>query len=119
MKALVHIGSFISKCNESEKALSYTRIVVEKIVSSLSSDKFTLPFPLKLEVVSELGASGQNHMLMIVQGLEGAIFSNLDDFLVRNFPSKRVFSFKIFGRVWKFMVIDSISFIYVVILIVH
>ncbi|XP_062105959.1 MMS19 nucleotide excision repair protein homolog [Humulus lupulus] len=82
VKALVHIGSFISKCNELEKALSYTSIVVEKIVSSLSSDKFTLPFLLKLEVVSELGASGQNHMLMIVQGLEGAIFANLDDFLV-------------------------------------
>ncbi|XP_062109746.1 MMS19 nucleotide excision repair protein homolog [Humulus lupulus] len=58
VKALVHIGSFISKYNELEKALSYTSIVVEKIVSSLSSDKFTLPFPLKLEVVSELGASG-------------------------------------------------------------
>ncbi|XP_062119101.1 MMS19 nucleotide excision repair protein homolog [Humulus lupulus] len=82
VKALVHIGSFISKCNELEKALSYTSIVVEKIVSSLSSDKFTLPFPLKLEVVSELGASGQYHMLMIVQGLEGAIFAKLDDFLV-------------------------------------
>ncbi|XP_062075421.1 MMS19 nucleotide excision repair protein homolog [Humulus lupulus] len=61
---------------------TFPDIVVEKIVSSLSSDKFTLPFPLKLEVVSELGASGHNHMLMIVQELEGAIFANLYDFLV-------------------------------------
>ncbi|KAF4399204.1 hypothetical protein G4B88_022287 [Cannabis sativa] len=99
MKALVLIGSFISKSNESEKGLSYTNIVVEKIVSSLSNDKFTLPFPLKLEVLSELGATGQNHMLMIVEGLEGAIFANLDDYFVRNFPSNIVFSFEIFGRV--------------------
>ncbi|KAM6585194.1 hypothetical protein CsatB_012196 [Cannabis sativa] len=82
MKALVLIGSFISKSNESDKGLSYTNIVVEKIVSSLSNDKFTLPFPLKLEVLSELGATGQNHMLMIVEGLEGAIFANLDDYFV-------------------------------------
>ncbi|KAF4362145.1 hypothetical protein F8388_023997 [Cannabis sativa] len=77
MKALVLIGSFIIG-----EGLSYTNIVVEKIVSSLSNDKFTLPFPLKLEVLSELGATGQNHMLMIVEGLEGAIFANLDDYFV-------------------------------------
>lgn len=83
LKALVHIGSFVSKYNESEKALSYMTIVVEKIVSSLSDDNFTLPFPLIVEVVSEIGASGKNHMLKIVQGLEGAIIANISDSFVR------------------------------------
>lgn len=83
LKALVHIGSFVGKCNESEKALSYMSIIVDKIVSLLSDDNFTLPFPLKLELVSEIGASGKNHMLKIVQGLEGAIFASISDFFVR------------------------------------
>ncbi|PON88549.1 Coatomer beta subunit [Trema orientale] len=82
LKALYHIGSFVSKCHESEKVLSYRSIVVEKIVSSLSDDNFTLPFPLKLEAVSAIGASGMNHMLKIVQGLQGAIFASISDSFV-------------------------------------
>ncbi|XP_024022464.1 MMS19 nucleotide excision repair protein homolog [Morus notabilis] len=81
LKALVHIGSFVSRY-ESEKAQSYNSIVVEKMVSWVSVDNCTLPFPLKLEAVSEIGASGRNHMLNIVQGLEGAIFSYVSDFYV-------------------------------------
>lgn len=82
LKALVHIGSFVSRY-ECEKAQSYNSIVVEKMVSWVSVDNCTLPFPLKLEAVSEIGASGRNHMLNIVQGLEGAIFSYVSDFYVR------------------------------------
>ncbi|PON54356.1 Coatomer beta subunit [Parasponia andersonii] len=82
LKALYHIGSFVSKCHESDKALSYTSIVVEKIVSSLLDDNFTLPLPLKLEAVSAIGASGMNHVLKIVQGLQGAIFASISDSFV-------------------------------------
>lgn len=85
LKALVHIGSFVSGCTEPEKALSYSSIVVEKINSSVSVDSVALPFPLKLEAMCEIGASGRNYMLKIVQGLEGTIFAKMSDFYVRQF----------------------------------
>ncbi|KAL5576917.1 hypothetical protein UlMin_018616 [Ulmus minor] len=81
LKALVHIGSFLSRCNESEKAFSYMGVVVEKIVSSVPLST-AIPFPLKLEAVSEIGASGQSYMLKIAKGLEEAIFANICDVYV-------------------------------------
>lgn len=95
LKALVHIGSFVSGY-ESEKALSYISVVVEKIVSLVSVDNSTLPFLLKLEAVSEIGASGRNHMLKIVRWLEGAIFASLSDCYVRK-SSFYFFSFVIYS----------------------
>ncbi|XP_050379629.1 MMS19 nucleotide excision repair protein homolog isoform X2 [Argentina anserina] len=77
LKALVHIGSFVDMHLESEEAQSYTSFVVEKTISLVSQDDFIVPFPLKLEAVSEIGTSSQNHMLKIVQGLEDAIVANL------------------------------------------
>ena len=68
LKALMNIGSFIDRNNESEKILSYMRIVVEKIVSLVSLDDVTMPFPLKLEAISGIGTSGLNYMLHIIQG---------------------------------------------------
>ncbi|KAA8540352.1 hypothetical protein F0562_024729 [Nyssa sinensis] len=77
LKALVEIGSFIDKCDEYEKAQSFEGIVVERIVSLMSPDDFTMPLTLKLEVLFDIGTTGQNFMLRIVKGLEKAIFANL------------------------------------------
>lgn len=82
LKALMNIGSFIDKNNESEKILSYMRIVVEKIVSLVSLDDVTMPFPLKLEAISGIGTSGLNYMLHIIQGFEEALFANLSEIYV-------------------------------------
>lgn len=77
LKALVHIGSFIHKFHESEKAKSYRSIVVEKIVKLLSLDDTTMPFSLKLEALSDIGMTGMMHMLKVLQEFEGAVFANL------------------------------------------
>ncbi|PRQ51095.1 hypothetical protein RchiOBHm_Chr2g0140541 [Rosa chinensis] len=82
LKALVHIGSFVDMDHESEKAQIYISFVVEKTISLVSQDDFNVPFPLKLEAVSEIGASRPNHMLKIVQGLEDAIVANLSKIYV-------------------------------------
>ncbi|XP_050286018.1 MMS19 nucleotide excision repair protein homolog isoform X2 [Quercus robur] len=82
LKALMNIGSFIDRNNESEKILSYMRIVVEKIVSLVSLDDVTMPFPLKLEAISGIGTSGLNYMLHIIQGFEEALFANLSEIYV-------------------------------------
>ncbi|KAK0598457.1 hypothetical protein LWI29_034853 [Acer saccharum] len=86
LKALVHIGSFIDRCHDVEKALSYMDIVIEKIVSTASFHNFTLPLPLKLEAVSVIGASGPSYMLKTVQGLEEAICANLSEVYVHGNP---------------------------------
>lgn len=95
LKALVHIGSFVDAYHESEKALSYVDLVVEKTLSLVSHDDFNVPFPLKLETVSEIGASGLNHMLKIVQGLEEAIVGKLSDYVCSTYNSVFVI-FKLF-----------------------
>lgn len=83
LKALVNIGSFIDRYHESEKVSSYMGLVVEKIVSLVSLDDLTMPFPLKLEAISGIGTSGLNYMLNIVQGLEEAIYANISEVYVR------------------------------------
>ena len=82
LKALVQVGSFVDRFHESEKALSYNVVVVEKIVSLMFLDDFGLPFQLRLEVLSDIGTTGPNVMLKIVQGLEDAIFANLSEVYV-------------------------------------
>ncbi|KAJ4831086.1 hypothetical protein Tsubulata_006074 [Turnera subulata] len=77
LKALVRIGSFIHGCNESEKEESYLGIVVEKIVSLLSSDNTDIPSPLKLEAISNIGTSGLKYMLKILLRLQEVICANL------------------------------------------
>ncbi|XP_044487273.1 MMS19 nucleotide excision repair protein homolog isoform X1 [Mangifera indica] len=79
LKALVYIGVSVDRCHESEKKLSYMGIVIDKIVSLASFHDFSMPLPLKLEAISEIGASGANYLLKIVQGLEEAIFDNLSE----------------------------------------
>ncbi|GKV36613.1 hypothetical protein SLEP1_g44724 [Rubroshorea leprosula] len=80
LKALVDIGLFIERFHETEKRESYMGIVVERALASLND--FGMPFSLKLEAVSDIGTSGQNYMLKIVQGLEEAICANLSDVYV-------------------------------------
>lgn len=82
LKALVYIGVSVDRCHESEKKLSYMGIVIDKIVSLASFHDFSMPLPLKLEAISEIGASGANYLLKIVQGLEEAIFDNLSEISV-------------------------------------
>ncbi|XP_021294698.1 MMS19 nucleotide excision repair protein homolog isoform X2 [Herrania umbratica] len=82
LKALVQIGSFIEKCHESEKEPSYLGLVVEKIVSLSSLGDFSIPFPLRLEALSEIGTSGKSYMLKVVEGLEEAIYANLSEVYV-------------------------------------
>lgn len=79
LKALFHIGSFVQKFHDSEKAMSYRRLVVEKMVELLSLDDVTLPFSLKVEALSDIGMTGMKYMLTILQGLGGAVFANLSE----------------------------------------
>ncbi|KAK8503384.1 hypothetical protein V6N12_034779 [Hibiscus sabdariffa] len=82
LKALMQIGSFIERYHDSEKEPSYMRIVVEKIVSLASAGDISMPFPLRLEALSDIGTSGQSYMLKVVQGLEEAIYANLNEVYV-------------------------------------
>ncbi|XP_019458712.1 PREDICTED: MMS19 nucleotide excision repair protein homolog [Lupinus angustifolius] len=79
LKALFHIGSSVHKFHESEKATSYSSLVVEKIVELLSLDDISLPFTLKLEALSVIGMTGTKNMLIVLQGLAGAVFGNLSE----------------------------------------
>ncbi|KAH1219369.1 MMS19 nucleotide excision repair [Glycine max] len=69
LKALYQVGSFVQKFHESEKAMSYRNLVVEKIVEILSLDDITLPFSLELEALSNIGMTGMKNMLTILQGI--------------------------------------------------
>lgn len=85
LKALVHIGSFVERFNESEKKESYSQIVVEKILASLNV--VGMPLSLKLEALSDIGTSGPTCMLKITQELEEAIFDNLSNVYVHGSSS--------------------------------
>lgn len=82
LKALVKIGLFVDQSNESEKTTSYMSIVVDKIVSKMSFNDDSMPFPLNLEAICDIGETGLNFMLRVVQGLEEAISANLSDIYV-------------------------------------
>jgi len=82
LKALFHIGSFVQKYSESEKAMSYRSFVVDKIMEMLSLDDIALPFSLKVEALYDIGMTGMKNMLTILQAMEGAIFTNLSEVCV-------------------------------------
>ncbi|XP_039690241.1 MMS19 nucleotide excision repair protein homolog isoform X2 [Medicago truncatula] len=79
LKSLFHIGSLFQNFSESEKAMSYRSFVLDKTMELLSLDDISLPFSLKLEVLSDIGMTSMKNMLKILQGLEGAIFANLSE----------------------------------------
>lgn len=76
LKALTNIGHFVNKCPESEKALSFESIVVEKIVSLLPSGESAMPLPLKLQAALDIGGTRKDFMFRVVHGLSAAIYSN-------------------------------------------
>ncbi|GMI72401.1 homolog of yeast MET18 [Hibiscus trionum] len=82
LKALMQIGSFIERYHDLEKEPSYMGIVIEKIVSLASAGDISIPFPLRLEALSDIGTSGRSYMLKVVQGLEDAIYANLNEVCV-------------------------------------
>ncbi|KAB5563913.1 hypothetical protein DKX38_003967 [Salix brachista] len=91
VKALVQIGLLINGSNQSEKSMSYMDIVVQKIISMISSDNHDIPFQLKLEAISDIGTSGLKYMLKIVTGVQEVICANLDEVYVRgNVKSAKV-----------------------------
>ncbi|BAT91645.1 hypothetical protein VIGAN_07025500 [Vigna angularis var. angularis] len=77
LKALCHIGSFVQEFHESEKAMSYGSLVVEKIVEFLFLDDIVVPFSVKVEVLSNIGMTGMKNMVTCLQGMKKAVFSNL------------------------------------------
>ncbi|KAL1298239.1 hypothetical protein AAHE18_18G018100 [Arachis hypogaea] len=79
LKALFHIGSFVQKFDESEKAMSYKILVVEKAAELLSINDINLPLSLKVKALSEIGMTGKINMLTVLQGLTGVVFANVSD----------------------------------------
>ncbi|KAG2371127.1 MMS19 nucleotide excision repair protein-like protein [Vigna angularis] len=69
----IYIGEF----HESEKAMSYGSLVVEKIVEFLFLDDIVVPFSVKVEVLSNIGMTGMKNMVTCLQGMKKAVFSNL------------------------------------------
>ncbi|XP_047160790.1 MMS19 nucleotide excision repair protein homolog isoform X1 [Vigna umbellata] len=77
LKALCHIGSFVQDFHESEKAMSYGSLVVEKIVEFLFLDDIVVPFSVKVEALSNIGMTGMKNMVTCLQGMKKAVFANL------------------------------------------
>lgn len=77
LKALCHVGSFVQEFHESEKAMSYESLVVEKILEFLFLDDIVVPFPVKVEALSNIGMTGMKNMVTCLQGMKKAVFSNL------------------------------------------
>lgn len=83
LRSLVEIGFFIDQHPDSERATSFEIIVVEKMVSLISSDKTTMPLALKLQAFLDIGMTGPRNMLRVVQGLNEAIASSFTHAYVR------------------------------------
>lgn len=77
LKALVEIGLFVEKSEDTEKAQSFDAIVVDRIASLLSCDDLTMPSQLKLEIISSIGTTGLSYMQKILQGLESSLSDSL------------------------------------------
>ncbi|KAL6996405.1 hypothetical protein U1Q18_006533 [Sarracenia purpurea var. burkii] len=82
LKALVEIGSFVDNRQESDKAASFKVFVVEKIVSLMPPNDSAMPLSLKLEAISEIGTTGLDFMITVVQGLEKAALFTLSEAFV-------------------------------------
>lgn len=77
LKALVEIGSFVDKSEDTEKARSFDAIVVDRIASLMLCDDLTMPSQLKLEIISSIGTTGLSYMQKILQGLERSLSASL------------------------------------------
>ncbi|XP_043695721.1 MMS19 nucleotide excision repair protein homolog isoform X2 [Telopea speciosissima] len=83
LKALVQIGIFIEKYHDSEKALSYMNIVVEKFIKLIHNDDSVMSLQLKLEAATDIGSTGKDVMLRIAQGMEEAISTSFYEACVK------------------------------------
>lgn len=86
LKALVEIGLFVDKSEDTEKAQSFDAIVVDRIASLLSCDDLTMPSQLKLEIISSIGTTGLSYMQKILQGLESSLSDSLSGVYVNGDP---------------------------------
>ncbi|XP_051147931.1 MMS19 nucleotide excision repair protein homolog isoform X2 [Andrographis paniculata] len=77
LKALVEIGFFIDKYPDHEKVASFQVVVVEKIVSLMSSYDLAIPISLKLQSAFEIGMTNKDFMLRVACGLEQSIYTNI------------------------------------------
>jgi len=92
LKALCHVGSFVQEFHESEKAMSYGSLVVEKIVEFLFLDDIIVPFSLKVEALSNIGMTGMKNMLTSLQGMRKAVFANLSKVCVAHLTLNTLYS---------------------------
>ncbi|XP_074344600.1 MMS19 nucleotide excision repair protein homolog isoform X2 [Apium graveolens] len=86
LKALVEIGSFVDKSEDTEKARSFDAIVVDRIASLMLCDDLTMPSQLKLEIISSIGTTGLSCMQKILQGLESSLSASLSGVFVNGDP---------------------------------
>ncbi|KAL1810839.1 hypothetical protein ACET3Z_020904 [Daucus carota] len=86
LKALVEVGSFVDKSEDTEKAQSFNAIVVDKIASFMLCDDLSMPLPLKLEIISSIGTTGLSYMQKFLQGLECSLLASLSGVYVRGDP---------------------------------
>lgn len=76
LKALTEIGFFVNKRPDSAKAVSYEKIVVEKIVSLIPYGESAMSSSLKLQAAFEIGGTRKDFMFKVVHGLYEAIYTN-------------------------------------------
>ena len=82
LNALAETGTFLYEYPYSEKLLSYTSTVVERLISLISSDDSAIPFSLLLEALSKIGATGHTVLLKIVHGMQDTISVKFAKFYV-------------------------------------
>ncbi|KAJ0971423.1 hypothetical protein J5N97_019382 [Dioscorea zingiberensis] len=91
LNALIQIGLFIDKFNDSQKAICYREFVVQRILLWVSLDDSSVRFAQKLESVYEIGMTGREYMLAVTQWLEQAIFAKILEACVNcNFSSAEI-----------------------------
>uniref|UniRef100_A0ACD5UN90 Uncharacterized protein n=1 Tax=Avena sativa TaxID=4498 RepID=A0ACD5UN90_AVESA len=77
LKTLTSIGKFVVESHASKKEMIYSRIVVDKIISSAKSCDTSMPLNLRLEACFEIGTAGVNYMLRVARSLEEAVIANI------------------------------------------
>lgn len=79
LNALVQIGLFVDKSNDSQKAMCYEEFVVQRLLSWFSSDDSAVCLAQNLEAICEIGMTKWEFMLVATRWLEQAIFAKILD----------------------------------------
>lgn len=77
LKSLVEIGAFAEKSCDSDMELSFMT-VVDKINLLLLHEYEIMPFPLKLEALSDIGTASIKSMLRVIKGMEEVLHTSID-----------------------------------------